>query len=494
MQLAGENSAVPAVKDGAAHIESLKDGRVVYLNGEPVSDVTTHEAFCRSVRSTARLYDLQANPEHTEQLTFISPTAGRRVSMAWMLPTSYEETVRRREALVRMAEMHAGFMGRSPDHLASALGGQVMGLEVFEQYSPEYARNLKRYFEYVRDNDHALTYVIINPQGNRSRETSDQQDDLVMRVVAEDDDGIVVRGAKMLGTSAIMANEVFVANLQPLRPGEEAYATSFALPINTDGLRILSRKSYEQHAVSMFDNPVSARFDENDALLYFDNVRVPRDRLFVNQNVDMCRKQFHDTPGHIFQNYQAQIRLMVKLRFFAGVARKIAETIGTVGMPPVQAVLGKLASQAATVEALVRGMEAEGTQNGQYFVPNRHLLYSAQVYTQELYPDFINAIRELAGGSLIMLPSSVRDFDNDLVAEVINKTQVSDGIAPLDRVKFLKLAWDVLGSEFAGRHQQYEMFYAGAKFVTRAHSFRTYAWEDAKKLVDNMLAEAHKAE
>src|SRR6185437_16428769 len=106
----------------------------------------------------------------------------------------------------------------------------------------------------------------------RGKDWGEQDEDLVARIVDEDASGVTIRGAKMLGTSSIMANEVFVANLQPLKAGEEALAFSCALPMNTAGLRILSRKSYEAHAVSVYDNPLSARFDENDALLYFDNV------------------------------------------------------------------------------------------------------------------------------------------------------------------------------------------------------------------------------
>lgn len=487
MQSVGRQDAMPSVKTGRDHIESLRDGRTVYLNGEEINDVTTHPAFRQSVGSTARLYDLQSDPEHINKLTFASPTSGGPVSIAWQMPTTLEEMIHRRQGLALTAELHGGFMGRSPDHLASALAGQLMGIEVFEAYSPEYANNLKAYFQYIRDNDLALTYVIINPQSNRAADTSEQEDDLVMRVVDEDASGITVRGAKMLGTSAIMANEVFVANLQPLRPGEEAYATSFALPMNTPGVRVLSRKSYEQSAVSTFDNPMSCRFDENDALIYFDNVKVPRERLFVNQDVAMCRKQFHETPGHVFQNYQAQIRLSVKLRFLTGIALKISETIGTTHLPPVQSMLGKLASEATTVDGLLQGMEVAGREVNGYYVPNKEMLYAAQVYTQELYPNFVNAIRELAGGSLIMLPSSAKDFAHPTTSKVIEKTQVSSGISPTERVKFLKLAWDVLGSEFASRHQQYEMFYAGAQFVTRGHSYRTYGWEQAKGLVDNIL-------
>ncbi|MEM9317288.1 MAG: 4-hydroxyphenylacetate 3-hydroxylase N-terminal domain-containing protein, partial [Pseudomonadota bacterium] len=421
--------------------------------------------------------------------TFEIDSSGRRSSMAWFMPKTYEEMVQRRKALSTLAETHGGFFGRSPDHVASALAGQMMGIDQFESYSEYYARNFRDYFHYARENDLFLSYVIIDPQVNRSKTVSDIESDAIMRVVDEDDTGITVRGAKMMGTSTVMSNEIFVAHLQPLRPGDEKYAVSFAIPLETKGVRIISRKSFEASAVSEFDNPFSSRFDENDAVLFFDDVKVPKDRIFVNQNVEMSNRQFHGTPGHISQNYQSMIRLSAKLKFLLGVAHKITETIGTNSMPPVQGTLGKLASDAAMLEGMVHGMEAKGTHYGDYYVPNKHFLYATQVFSQELYPNFVQSVRELAGGSVIMLPSSAADFGNADLSEVINLVQVSEAMTPTERVKFLKLAWDVTGSEFASRHQQYEMFYAGAQFVTRGHSFRTYDWGSSTNLVDGFLAE-----
>src|SRR4029077_16012143 len=187
------------------------------------------------------------------------------------------------------------------------------------------AKALENYFEEASRNDYFLTYVIINPQAERGKNWGEKAEDLVARIVDEDAGGITIRGAKMLGTSSIMANEVLVANLQPLKPGEEDLAFSCALPINTRGIRILSRKSYESSAVSIFDNPLSSRFDENDALMYFEDVKVPWERVFVHRDTDMCRAQFHDTPSHAYQNYQAQIRLSVKLKFLCGLAHRITE-------------------------------------------------------------------------------------------------------------------------------------------------------------------------
>jgi 4-hydroxyphenylacetate 3-monooxygenase len=478
------------VKTGADHLAALRDGRTIYIDGELVPDVTTHPAFRNAVQSIAALYDFQARPENIERLTFApaSRDGYARIHRCWQPPRSHAELVERRRAMSEWAELSGGFLGRAPDHVASSLLGQVIGIDVFRRHDEARAKALLDYFDEASRNDHYISYVIINPQADRAKAWGEQEDELVARIVDEDAQGITVRGAKMLGTGAIMANELLVANLQPLRPGEEDLAVSFALPIASKGLKLLSRKSYEAAAVSPRDNPISARFDENDALVWFEDVKVPWERVFVYRDTDMCRAQFHDTLGHTFQNYQSQIRLMVKTRFLVGVARRLADTIGTSAMPPVREALGKLAAQAAMVEGMVVGMEAAGHMENGYYVPDKHMMYAAQVLTQELYPRLIDTICRLAGGSLIMLPSSARDVENPELARIIGLTQRSPVSSPTDRVDFLKLAWDAIGSEFGSRHTQYEMFYAGASYVTCAHSHRTYDWAAADALVRQMLA------
>jgi len=475
-------------KTGAEHINSLKDGRSVYIDGKLVPDVTEHPAFRNSVKSAGMLYDFQAKPENIELMTFKPDGSNRRVNRAWQMPRNYTEMVQRRKALQAWAGLSYGFMGRSPDHLASALVGQRMGIEVFRKHGEDRAKAFANYFDEASRNDYFLTYVIINPQAERGKDWGDQSEDLVARIVDEDAGGITIRGAKMLGTSSIMANEVLVANLQPLKPGEEDLAFSCALPMNVKGLRVLSRKSYEAAALSVFDNPISSRFDENDALMYFDDVKVPWERVFVHRDPDMCRAQFHDTPGHAYQNYQAQIRLSVKIKFLVGLAHKITEAIGTTNMPPIREQLGNLAAQVSMVQAMMAGMEAEGRMHNEWWVPNKHHMYSAQVLTQDLYPRVVNTLRDLAGGALIMLPSSIHDFNDPELKRIIGLTQRSVKMKPEEKVKFLKAAWDAIGSEFGSRHTQYEMFYAGARFVTTGHSYRTFDWEGATGMVDNLMA------
>jgi 4-hydroxyphenylacetate 3-monooxygenase len=475
------------LKSGADHIASLNDGRTVYLNGVSVGDVTSHRAFANSVVTAGRLYDFVSASVNRGLMTFDAGDAGP-CNRIWQLPQSYDELIERRHALEAWHTLHAGFLGRSPDHVASCISGMYMGLQMFEDYDGARATALSDYYRFARDSDLFLTYVIINPQADRSKAAHEQESEyLTAGVVDEDAEGITIRGAKMLATSAIMANEVFVTCIQPLQSGDEKYALSFAIPMNIKGLKILSRKSYEEHAPNVYDNPLASRYDENDAVLYFDDVKVPWNRVFIDRDVAMCQKQFHETPAHVYQNYQAQVRLMVKMRFLAGIGRRIADVNGTTNFPQVREALGQIAAHAAMVDSMVHAMEVKGSMRGAYFVPDRHTLYAAQVLTQQLYPQIITALRELAGGGLIMLPSSAEDFANPELARLIDKTQQSPATDSRGRVKFYRLAWDAIGSEFASRHTQYEMFYAGANFVTRNHSFRTFDWMRSEAMVDTML-------
>jgi 4-hydroxyphenylacetate 3-monooxygenase len=477
------------MRTGESHLASLRDGRQVYFLGEPVNDVTSHPAFRNAVASAAHLYDYQSDPRHLEKMTFPSPTTGEPVSRAWQLPGNYAELVGRREALTAWAETHVGFMGRSPDHVASCISGMFMGIELFESFDPQRADALRQYYQYARDHDLFLTYVIINPQGDRAKNPHQQADALLTaHLCDQDSQGITVKGAKMLGTSAIMANEVLVTCIQPLAPGDEPYALSFVVPMNATGLKLLSRKSYELAGGSRFDYPLSNQFDENDAVLYFDEVKVPWDRVFVAGDVAMCQKQFYQTPAHVYQNYQAQIRLEVKIRFLVGVGHMIATANGIENMPQVRETLGQLAAEASMVDALVRAMEVKGSQRGAYFIPDASTLYAAQVLNQQLYPKVIHTLRELAGGSMIMLPSGIRDLIEPEVTDYTLRVQRSPTLEPEQRIKFFKMAWDAVGSEFASRHTQYEMFYSGASFVTKGHSNRTYDWERATGMVARLLA------
>ncbi len=476
------------VKDAAAHLASLRDGRAVFIEGRRVQDVTTDPAFAGAVASAASLYAHQAaNPE---RMTFESPSApGRRVNLAWMMPRSQADLVARRRAMEEWAALTCGMMGRTPDHVASTFVGFMAGLDLWRDHDAKRAAALADYFRFIRDSDAWVGYVIINPQADKAKQAKDQPGaDLVAQVVDEDAQGITIRGAKMLATAGVMANELMVSGIVALQPGDEPYAFTAVTPIGAKGLKMHSRRSYESAATSSFDYPLAARFDENDAVVFFDDVKIPWERVFVHRDLKMMQAQWHETRAHVMQNYQCIVRLAVKLRFLLGLAHKIAETNGILGFPQTRETLGLLAAKAANIEALVIAMEAAGEDFRGTFVPDRRLLVAAQTVAQTTYPEFVEAIRLLSGGGLIMVPSSVADFDGGEIESLIHAAQRSPATDSLGRVKLMKLAWDAIGSEFGSRHLQYEMFYSGPQFAIRGNAYRFQDWSGPRGMVEGFMA------
>jgi 4-hydroxyphenylacetate 3-monooxygenase len=480
------------LRTGDQYIDGIKnDGRRVFIDGEEVADVTSHPAFRDAVRSIANLYDIASDPANRDLMTFASPATGEPVNRIWQVPRSQSDLHARRAAIARWSEATLGLMGRSPDHVAGFFVGWVSAPEVFARNGAgERADHLLRFFEFLRDRDVFITYTIVPPQIDRSKPMHQQEPaDLYAGVVGERDDGVVIRGAQMLGTGTALSDYVCLSQVTPVRPGDENHAINVAVACNAPGVKIYSRRSYAAAASSTFDYPLASRFDETDSLVVFDDVLVPWEQVFVYKDIEICRDQWWATGSHAMGNHQAQIRLCTKLQFLMGLAKRIADMNGVAAIPAVQTLLGDMASYAAMLEGLVDAQIATCTTNANGFVePGRQALYAAIVLQAEVYPKMLNLMRELCGGGVIQLPSSVLDFDNPEIRADIDRYTQSPGYSGEERVKLMKLAWDLIGSEFAGRHDQYEKFYAGPPFVVKTRMYQAYDFDKSARLVDAALA------
>jgi 4-hydroxyphenylacetate 3-monooxygenase len=294
----------------------------------------------------------------------------------------------------------------------------------------------------------------------------------------------------MLGTGAAISNEVFVSCINPLQPGDENYALSFAVPADAPGLRMIVRRPYAETASSVYDYPLSSRFDETDALVVFDRVFVPWERVFIYRDVALTRAQFYETPAHLLGNFQAQVRFAAKAEFLAGLALRIAESMGVESLRETQTLLGELASYCAMAAGLVVAAESACRRDPRGFVyPDPAYLYANNWLQATYYQTMVTYLRELSGGGLLQVPASYRDYLNPETAADLARFVRSPGLPSVERVKLYKLAWDLVGSEFAGRHQQYELFYAGGRAqTTSVRAYRAFAFSAAGAMVDRCLA------
>ncbi|MDN3297027.1 4-hydroxyphenylacetate 3-hydroxylase N-terminal domain-containing protein [Streptomyces ficellus] len=450
-------------RSGQEYLASLRDGREIWLDGERVEDVTSHPAFRNTAASVARLYDLAHDSAHTPVLT----QGG--VHRAYAIPRSYEDLVARRAAYKVWAEASFGFLGRTPDYMAGGAAGFAALPGVFTTDAYDGAPNALAYHRRLAEGDLYPAFTITNPQIDRTRSASEQEeDDLVVRVVAEKDGGIVVRGAKMIGTAAVFGNEVVVGTIEPLAPQDVEHAVCFSIPIGTPGLKFVSRTSYEAQARSIFDNPLSSRFDENDALLVCDDVFVPWENVLAYRDVDVSFRMWWQTPAYRNFVHQAATRFWTKLEFLTGIAILLAKANNTYQLPPVTQAIGRLMGMVAQAKAFVLAAEAsyeqvDGGRGG--VMPGKDISFAQRIMAGELYPRAVQEIKLLAGGGVIQLPASGEDLLHPELGPLVRKYIRSPGTPAEDRIKLLKLAWDALGSEFAGRHEQYERFYHGAPHV-----------------------------
>jgi 4-hydroxyphenylacetate 3-monooxygenase len=478
------------MRNGRDYIEGLRDGRNVYIDGDRVPDVTVHPAFRGAVRSVARLYDVARDPSHRDTMTFPWPGTGERANVAYLIPRSAADLAHRRHGLRLWAEQTFGLMGRTPDHVASFLTGFAAAPHVFARAGKEYAENVLRFHRYAAEHDIYAAYTIVPPQIDRSKPAHQQADPhLYAGVKSERDDGIIITGAQMLGTGAALADWIHLSSIVPLRPGDEDYAISVMVPVSAPGVKLFPRRSYAQAATSTFDYPLAARFDETDSLVVYDDVFVPWENVFVYRDLDLVQAQWWQTPAWALGNTQAQIRLAAKLEFLTGVASRIAAMNGVDRLPPVQGTLGELAAHATAVAGLVLAAEynCRVDEHGVAW-PGAAETFANTALQPEMYGKLVHLVRDLCGGGLIQLPSGVTDFRDPEIARQLERYVQSPGTPAAERVKLLKLAWDLIGSEFAGRHHQYEMFYAGAPFVVKLRMFSNYDYAAAGRLVDSALA------
>lgn len=477
------------MRTGSEYLASLNDNRTVLLAGEVVRDVVNHPAFHQVAQTVAELYDIAADPDNGMQ--YHSEEINGTANLVFSAPRTAADMKARRQAVERWAKHTHGWVGRSPDHVGTFFAAFGSHPEVFEHPERDFAGNIRRYYERILRENLYVSYAIIPPQYSRATTASGWEGDfLQVGVVREAEEGLIVRGSQMLATGAAIADEVFVTCIKPLGPDDVDFAVSFALPVDTKGLKLLCRRPFAPQASSEYDYPLTSRYDEPDSLLIFEDVLVPWDRVFIDRDTEKLRRQFFDTGAHALGNWQAQTRLNTKLQFIGAVARKVTQVNGTDKIPGVQEKLGELAATISSVESSLLAAEYSAAPDEQgYLIPGKRALYGAMGLQSETYPKVIEILRDLVGGGVLQMPSGVNDMLSPVTAPDVERYIASPGVPSEERIKIFRLAWDIIGTEFAGRHQQYEMFYAGAPFVVKgAYTYRNYGYEQHVAELDQFLA------
>ncbi len=477
-------------RTGAEYLAGLAStNRAVWVDGERVGDVASHPTLAGAAHSLAAQFDRQH--EFAGECLIPDPETAEPISISHMIPRSHDDLRRRHVGLLRLTEGTAGLMGRTPDYMNMKFSGFASAPWVWagsDGSQQRYADNLVAYQKHLARNDIALTHTIIQPTIDKRTDGAILDNEVTIRKVGETAEGIVVRGARVLATLAPFADETAVYPALPIPPGADAYALAFAVPLDTPGLTFLCRDSMSHTGAASFDQPLSSRFDEQDAFCIFDDVVVPWDRLFINGDVEIYNS-VSKTGYAINMTSQSTTRALTKLQFAYGLATRMAEMIGD-HSPATIDMLGEIACYVEVTRSALELSIEQGTErerDGVWF-PDGRPLNPMRALLATWMPRVAEIITLIGSHNLLTTPTR-SEFDDPELRSLIDETlHGADGVDALDRAALFRMAWDFVGSGLAGRGFLYERFYLTSAARNRSMLHRVHADHTRPAdIVDQML-------
>ncbi len=465
-----DNNHPNEMMTGSEFLDSLDDGRHVYIYGERVENVCEHRAFRNSAHSLSRLYDALHDPASQEVMTDIDPD-GYRTHRYFMPSRSAQDLLKARDAIAHWSRLSYGFMGRTPDYKA----GFTATLHSDPDLYAPFHDNAQSWYRKSARKVMFLNHVLVNPPVGRARQIADMRD-IYLHVEKETDAGIIVRGVKMVATTAALSNATFVAQNSATHyqaGAEEDFALCFILPMNAPNLKIMCRRSFEAASLSPFDHPLSSRFDENDSVLIFDGVLVPWENVLIYRDIERARS-FYAASGFLNRYpLQSGTRLAVKMDFICGLLSKVLESNGSAQFRGIRTRLADIVALRNLMWSLTENLclNPETRRDGSV-VPRLEAAATVRYFGTQMMSQLKPVFNTILGGSPIMQTASWLDMGNPDVRPLIDLYYQGTDQSAGERMKLIKLLWDALGSEFAGRHELYEHNYAGNNEQVRLDMLR----------------------
>ena len=478
-------------RSGADYLERLREAQPeIYMEGQRIKDVTAHPTLSNGARTLAALYDLQYDPKVGAEMTYTSPSSGDRVGLSFIIPRTYADLERRHTMMAHWARVSCGMMGRTPDFLNVAVMSMAAASDFCGQNRPRFKQNIENYYAYIRENDLTLTHTLVNLQRSRSPLTTALEDrtDVALSVVKETDAGIIVNGARVLATLGPLSDEIIVYPARTHRlPSDagERYAFGFALPCNTPGMKFLCRESFDLGR-SHFDHPLASRFEEMDAIVFFNNVLVPWERVFLLGDVELANGWAEATNRNAHTGHQVVTKNVVKCEFILGLANLMTKTLGSTQLPQVQQMVAEVIENLEITKACLRTAEVDAKidQWGVMCPPYMPLLVARSLFIR-MYPRMAEILHFLGSSSLMALPTEA-DLNGPLAPE-IHQYLDTDTATAEERVRLFRLAWDTCCSSFAARQVLYERYFGGDALRNATVLYSQYDKQPATDWVQQFL-------
>ena len=474
-------------RHGKDYLAGISGAREVWLNGERIHDVTQHPQLRNAAEMMAALYDQQH--EAAADCLVRNPDTGNPMNASHLVPRSREDLDRRHRAIKTAAQMTIGLIGRSPDYMNVIVAGHAGRADVWRRHGNEHgAENLIAFQKEVAAQDLALTHAAVNPTVDMScDETAAVGGTMALHKVADTDHGIVVRGARALATLAPFSDELFIAPMKPIPATANKHALAFSIPLGTPGLKLMCRDSFSLSS-NTYDHPLSSRLDEQDAFVIFDNVEIPKRRLFLDGNAPLANEIANcGWPANAMQ--QVTIRAIAKLEFAYDIAVRMVEVVNGSSAANSE-LLGEINSYLELTRAGLRAAEVDAHEygNGTWFcndAPFRALRPSLPKWFPRVFE-----ILKLIGSHNLLTTPSLRELKNPELRPLLDEFyQGAKGVSAADRIQLFRIAWDFVGTALAGRNDLYERFYLASAKTGYIICHAMSSAERNRAILDRVLAD-----
>jgi 4-hydroxyphenylacetate 3-monooxygenase len=478
------------IRTGAQYLQGLRDGREVWMYGKRIADVTSEPGMARGVATLAEFMDRQHDPKWKDIVTYTDEN-GIVCPRSFQIPKSVEDIRIRGKAYYEWAKWSNGMFGRTPDYKNASVMSFAAAADFLRKGtkgSADFARNMIDFYDYVRTNDRVLTHTLVNPTVSHQQAVKGlYNDDVALKVVKETDAGIVIKGARLLATLGPFADEIEVFPSTVLRSSDEnvPFAFAFAIPIATKGMRFICRDTYDD-GKSNFDAPLSSRYEELDAVVVFDNVFVPWERIFLYGQPELCNQAFSATNAVIHMAHQVAAGKLAKAEFLVGLMCAMAKATDKDKDITTKSLISEAMMMAESVRAFIFQAE-ELAHEDQYgnFIPLRRPLDTSRNLFPKMYPRMVEIIQMIGSSSLMATPCEA-DFCNKLAVDVERYFQVAN-LNSRDRIALFRLAHDVAVSGFGNRQTLYERFFFGPPALMHSAYYDLYSKDEMMDRIDVLL-------
>ncbi|MBM7631199.1 4-hydroxyphenylacetate 3-hydroxylase family protein [Geomicrobium sediminis] len=425
----------------------------IWLEGSLLQGpVTEHPAFKAVLQSKAKLYDLV----HEKQYEDILSAKDHQSNFSYEPMKTKEDLEKHRLATQVWANQNAGLLGRSPEYGNTIITTLANAKDYFAMEGSEYGERIERIHKEALEHDLTFTHTFVNPKARKRSSFFSEEEELPIaaKIVDETDEGIVIDGARLLATQGGITDEVIV-----LPAGfEKDSLFAFSIPSATPGLKFLARPSYATD--SLYDEPYSSQFEEGDAIVVFDNVLVPWDRVFLYKSERLSQGLFFETGLEPALLFHASNRQIVKTEWLIGLAEEMVETLKISQFQHIQQKLAEMITALEAMRAFVYSSEAQaGVNEYGMMVPFAPPLKAAVSYYQTTYPRLVEIIQLIGASNFIAAPNE-KDFQSP-IAPLLERFIGGYDTSAKEKVQLLRLAKDLTMGDFGSRQTQFERYFYG---------------------------------